>query len=82
MKKTKEEEMQTTAATPTPGLPVEPPRANLQGYVDEDILSAAVREAKKHGLKKWQLMEWGLKAFLLKYNPKEAARLKIDPDHK
>lgn len=58
-------------------IPVVRPTRLLQGDVDLEYFDAAEKEAKKYGMKKRQLMEWGLKTFLLMKNPAEAKRLGI-----
>lgn len=61
-------------------IPTIRPTRLLQGDVDLEVYEAAERESKKYGMKKRQLMEWGLRTFLLLKNPAEAKRLGIKPE--
>lgn len=49
----------------------------LQAEINKDFWAVVEREMKARGLTKRQIVEYGLKAFLLKANPKEAAKLGI-----
>lgn len=77
----KEENMQTiTQSMKTPVLPKSTKhekKAMMQAEINMDLRDAVKREIKSRKLTDRQVVEWGLKAFLLSTNPKEAARLGI-----
>jgi hypothetical protein len=87
MTKVKKEETDMQSATtvnqvPPLPLPQNEEKRLMQAEVNLDLFNAVHREMKRGDLKIRQVMEWGLKAFLLKANPKEAARLGIKTEDK
>lgn len=65
-----------------PPLPKTSDRDNeilLQIRIDKEFWSAIAKEMKSRKYTRRQVMEYGLRAFLLKANPKEATRLGIHP---
>lgn len=52
----------------------------VQAEINKDFWSLIEREMDSLGLTKRQVVEFGLKAFLLKTNPKEAHKLGIEEE--
>lgn len=67
-------------ATPHLPLPVAEEKRLLQAEVNLELCDAVLREMKRRKVKIRQVMEWGLRAYLLATNPKEAERLGIRPE--
>jgi hypothetical protein len=72
-------DMQNVAPNQSPPLPLpqNEKKRLMQAEVNLELFNAVHREMERKGLKIRQVMEWGLRAFLLASNPKEAARLGI-----
>lgn len=49
----------------------------VQAEINKEFWSVVAKEMVSRGLTKRQVVEFGLQAFLLKTNPKEAAKLGI-----
>lgn len=56
-------------------MPVREAKVPAQVEVNADLMEAVEAEAKKRKLKKRQVVEWGLKQWLVMNNPKAAHRL-------
>lgn len=72
--------MQQTAISQLPNLPPSKrseKRVLKQAQVNEELWKAVEKEASKDKYTDREVFEYGLKAFLLAKNPKEAARLGI-----
>ena len=82
MTKAKKGLMQNIVSNP-PALPLpqNEKKRLMQAEVNLDLFSAVHREMERKELKIRQVMEWGLRAFLLASNPKEAARLGIKSEN-
>lgn len=81
--KRKEEDVQmSTQQVPPLPLPQTEKKRLMQAEVNLDLFTAVHKEMERRGLKIRNVMEWGLKAFLLSSNPKEAARLGISTTEK
>lgn len=63
-------------------LPVAKARARklIQAEVSLELREAVEREAKARKIELRQIVEWGLKAWLLSMNQKEATRIGILPE--
>lgn len=75
--KTLKEEAPMNANSPSLPLPQTEKKRLMQAEVNLELFNAVHKEMERRGLKIRNLMEWGLKAFLLQSNPREAARLGI-----
>lgn len=76
-------DMQTAAQNsqvPPLPLPQNEKKRLMQAEVNQELFDAVHKEMKRKDLKIRQVMEWGLRAFLLASNPKEATRLGITPE--
>lgn len=52
----------------------------VQAEINEELWGLVENEMEAMGLTRRQVVEFGLKSFLLKCNPKEAARIGITPE--
>lgn len=84
MKKVRKEDfaVNQAVAMPPPPLPENEKKRLVQAQVNLDLFKAVYREMKRKNkkLKIRQVIEWGLGAYLLTVNPKEAARLGVKPE--
>lgn len=83
MTKAKKEEdfmQMPQAQVPPLPLPQNERKRLMQAEVNLELFNAVHREMERKDLKIRQVMEWGLRAFLLASNPKEAQRLGIKSD--
>lgn len=62
-----------------PSLPEPEEKRPIQAEVNRELFDAAHREMVRRKVKIREAIEWGFKAFLLKYSPKEALKLGIKP---
>lgn len=76
MGNSKENEMQTQTQTPPLPKAQKARRAIVNAEVDPELF-AAVKAGKPEGVFLCDIVEWGLRAYLLKTNPKAAAKLGI-----
>lgn len=72
-------QMATNSIPPLP-IPRREEKRLMQAEVNQDLFTAVQKEMEKKGLKIREIMEWGLRAFLLTSNPKEAHKLGIKAD--
>jgi hypothetical protein len=63
---------------PLPGQTPDAEEHNLQARVDKELFDAAKKEAKKNKVKIREVIEWGLRSYLVKTNPKAAGQLGIN----
>jgi hypothetical protein len=80
--KKEDEEMQVSTQTQVPALPLpqNEKKRLMQAEVNQELFDLVHKEMKRKDLKIRSIMEWGLRAFLLASNPKEAARFGIRAD--
>ena len=77
MARKEEVSMQTQVTPPAIPLPFNEAKRLIQAEVNQELWEAVEREMAKRKVKIRQIMEWGLRGYLLETNPKEAEKLGI-----